>query len=68
MKCWDCAEDGLDTQADLGYSDDNGPLCQGCYYRRLDDGLIEPSDGAPQEQWQVTTPPEVYTTDATLED
>jgi hypothetical protein len=34
-KCWSCAEDGYDTEADTG--DDNGPLCEGCAERRAED-------------------------------
>jgi hypothetical protein len=43
-KCWECAEDGNDTPATR--ADDNGPLCDGCYDRRVEDGLIE-SDEPP---------------------
>lgn len=37
--CWECAEDGYRTVA--VQVDDNGPLCDGCYDRRVTDGLIE---------------------------
>lgn len=37
--CWSCAEDGYETIADT--SDDNGPLCEGCHQRRVEDGLID---------------------------
>lgn len=38
--CWECAEDGNgDVPAD--HNDDNGPLCEGCYDRRVEDGVIE---------------------------
>ncbi|NUS02053.1 MAG: hypothetical protein HOV97_05760 [Nonomuraea sp.] len=43
--CWECKEDGQKTPAD--HADENGPLCEGCYGRRVEDGLIATGDDEP---------------------
>lgn len=53
----------LDESHDYDYDDteDGVPWCYGCDgYAKCGD--FEP-DGAPREQWEVTTPPEVYMTE-----
>lgn len=37
--CWECEEDGNGPTV-ATESDDNGPLCEGCHGRRVEDGLL----------------------------